>query len=172
MKMYMEKAAAEHLAQFNNLLVNGITGSDQLYLRHGEHRALSALYGYLLGQQMNSFNDEVNVLHQMQQNGQDLRTDKTTSALLYNFRCGELIELQTKSLVIDQADPNKIPDSNYWKTMEENLSETQEMFEGIGGNLISVLTSSHGEDWDKKMPDVTICYEFYVKYWEAHENFK
>jgi hypothetical protein len=28
LKMYMEKAAAEHLAQFNHLLENGITGGD------------------------------------------------------------------------------------------------------------------------------------------------
>ena len=45
-KKYMEKAAAEHLAQFNNLLENGITGGDQLWANRGEHRALSALYGY------------------------------------------------------------------------------------------------------------------------------
>lgn len=48
----MEKAAAEHLAQFNNLLENGVTGGDQLWVRPGEHRALSALYGHLIVQQL------------------------------------------------------------------------------------------------------------------------
>ena len=172
MKIYMEQAAADHLAQFENILVNGITGTDQLYRRDGEHRALSALYGYLLGQQINSFQNEVNVLIQSQQKGQDLKTDKTTSALLYWFRCGQLIKLQAKSLVVDQADPNKIPDTNFWKVVEDTFSECKRFFDGIEGNLMFVLKSVYGENWSKEMPEVTMCFEYYVKFWRDHENFK
>jgi hypothetical protein len=172
LKMYMEKAAAKHLAQFNNLLENGITGGDQLWVKPGEHRALSALYGYLLGMQMESYNDEVNVLHQMQQKKQDLSIDKISSALLYIFRCGELVKLMKKSLVVDQKDPDKIPDKNYWKTMEDNLSQREEMLSGITSNLIHVLTNFAGENWQKRMPNVELCYEFYVVFWKAHANFK
>ena len=76
LKMYMEKAAENHLAQFNNLLENGITGTDQLWVKPGEHRALSALYGHLIVQQLEAFNEEVNVLHEMHKKKQDLSIDK------------------------------------------------------------------------------------------------
>jgi len=168
----METAAADHLAQFNNLLENGITGGDKLWLQPEEHRALSALYGYLLGQQINSFNEEVKSLDEMQQNGKDLSIDKISSALLYIFRCGELVKLMKNSLIIDQKDPNKIPDSNYWKTLEENLFKSEDMPGGITGNLILVLTNFAGENWQQRMPNVTLCFEFYVNFWKAHASFK
>lgn len=168
----METAAADHLAQFNNLLENGITGGDKLWLQPEEHRALSALYGYLLGQQINSFNEEVKSLDEMQQNGKDLSIDKISSALLYIFRCGELVKLMKNSLIIDQKDPNKIPDSNYWKTLEENLFKSEDMLGGITGNLILVLTNFAGENWQQRMPNVTLCFEFYVNFWKAHASFK
>ena len=172
LKMYMEKAAAEHLAQFNNLLENGITGTDKLYIRDGEHRALSALYGYLLGQQMDAFNNEVNALHQMQQNKQDLSIDKISSALLYIFRCGELVKLMKNSLVVDQKDPDKIPDLNFWKSLEDNLAQREEFLKDISSNLILVLTNFAGENWQQRMPNVTLCFELYVNFWKAHANFK
>ena len=172
LKMYMEKAAAEHLAQFSNLLENGITGGDQLWVKPEEHRALSALYGYLLGQQMESFNDEVNALHQMQQNKQDLSIDKISSALLYIFRCGELVKLMKNSLVVDQKDPNKIPDPVFWKTLEDNLGQREEFLKDISSNLILVLTNFAGENWQQRMPNVTLCFELYVNYWKAHAVFE
>ena len=172
LKMYMEKAAAEHLAQFSNLLENGITGGDKLWLQPEEHRALSALYGYLLGQQMDSFNEEVNALNDIQKRGQDLSIDKISSALLYIFRCGELVKLMKNSLVVDQKDPNKIPDANYWKSLEENLAKREEFLKDISGNLIHVLTNFAGENWQQRMPNVTLCFELYVNFWKAHANFK
>lgn len=172
LKFYMEKAATEHLTQFNNLLENGITGGDKLWVKPGEHRALSALYGYLLGQQMESFNDEVNALHQMQQKKQDLSIDKISSALLYIFRCGELVKLMKNSLVVDQKDPNKIPDPVFWKTLEDNLAQREEFLKDISSNLILVLTNFAGENWQQRMPNVTLCFELYVNYWKAHAVFK
>ena len=172
LKFYMEKAAAEHLAQFNNLLENGITGGAQLWSKPEERRALSALYGYLLGQQVKSFNNEVSALHQMQQKKQDLSIDKTSSALLYIFRCGELVKLMKNSLVVDQKDPNKIPDPIYWKTLEDNLAQTEEYLPDISSNLILVLTNFAGENWQQRMPNVTLAFELYVNYWKAHANFK
>ena len=168
----MEKAAAEHLAQFSNLLENGITGGDKLWLQPEEHRALSALYGYLLGQQMDSFNEEVNALNEIQKRGQDLSIDKISSALLYIFRCGELVKLMKNSLVVDQKDPNKIPDPVFWKTLEDNLAQREEFLKDISSNLILVLTHFAGENWQQRMPNVTLCYDFYVEYWKSHANFK
>lgn len=172
LKMYMEKAAANHLAQFNNLLENGITGTDQLWVKPGEHRALSALYGHLIVQQLEAFNEEVNVLHEMHKKKQDLSIDKISSALLYIFRCGELIKLKKKSLVVDQKDPNKIPDPGFWKAQEDTLEQSEEMLKGIGENLIFVLTSFAGENWQQRMPNVTMCFEFYAEFWKANANFK
>jgi len=172
LKMYMEKAAAEHLAQFNNLLENGITGGDKLLLKREEHRALSALYGYILGMQLESFNEEVNVLHQMQQQKQDLSIDKISSALLYIFRCGELVKLMRNSLVVDQKDPNKIPDSVFWKTMEDNFAKNEEFLNTVTSNLIHVLTNFAGENWQQRMPNVDLCFEFYVNFWKANANFR
>ena len=108
----------------------------------------------------------------MQQKKQDLSIDKISSALLYIFRCGELVKLMKNSLVVDQKDPDKIPDQNYWKTMEDNLSQREEMLSGITSNLIHVLTNFAGENWQKRMPNVELCYEFYVVFWKAHANFK
>jgi len=172
LKMYMEKAAAEHLAQFNNLLENGITGGDQLWIKTGRHRALSALYGHLIVQQLEAFNEEVNALHEKHKKKQDLSISEISSALLYIFRCSELIKLKKKSLVVDQEDPNKIPDPAFWKAQEDTLEQSEEMLKGIGENLTFVLSSYAGDNWQQRMPNVTLCFELYVNFWKVNANFK
>jgi len=168
----MEKAAAEHLAQFNNLLENGITGGDQLWIKTGRHRALSALYGHLIVQQLEAFNQEVNALHEKHKKKQDLSISEISSALLYIFRCSELIKLKKKSLVVDQEDPNKIPDPAFWKAQEDTLEQSEEMLKGIGENLTFVLSSYAGDNWQQRMPNVTLCFELYVNFWKVNANFK
>ena len=172
LKMYMEKAAAEHLAQFNNLLENGITGGDQLWVRPGKHRALSALYGHLIVQQLEAFNNEVNVLHEKHKKKQDLGIAEISSALLYRFRCSEFIQLKKKSLVVDQEDPDKIPDPAFWRAQEDTLEQSEEMLKGIGENLTFVLSSFAGENWQQRMPNVTLCFELYVNFWKVNASFR
>ena len=99
-------------------------------------------------------------------------TDDNGDFQLANFLYKSINELMKNSLDVDQKDPNKILDQNFWKTMEDNLSQWEEWLPGISINLIHVLTNFAGKNWQKRMPNVELCFEFYVVFWKEHANFK
>ena len=171
MTKIMESHAQEQIEQIHERFLGA--SKNFPHLKSQMNLTLADEYSGLLGGDIPNYARAVNDLHESYVKRNDLTTAEVVNCLCYMFRIGEFLKFGRAAYDREHNHPEQpIQDASFWKSIEESFDKSEEAVRDIGGNMLFVLQSLAGEDWQDKMPDAIICFNLYTNYWNDHAKLR
>ena len=172
MSAQIRSFALSHLDGFHSLVVNGLTGTDQMYKDSLDMRSFSPLYNKCAGDELIELAKNTDQLHEMAKVGRK-ETDIGTLAnpFLNFFRADFFNKLALQALKRDEENPHRIHKDDFFQAMRELNADHKEAIYAYFNNLRIVMEMMFGMNWEKDQKQIVHIFNVYTNYWNENQKF-
>lgn len=173
MSEQLKRLASEHLRSFHMLVVNGTTGTDQMYPDRLEMRSFSPIYNKCAHDELVELIKNTDQLHEKVKSGKT-ETDLGTLAnpFLNFFRADFFNKLAREALKRDEKNPHKIHKEDFFQAIRELNNEHKDAIYTYFNNLRIIMEMMFGPKWESEQRQVINVFNVYSHYWNEMQDFE